>query len=159
MFGNLTRDFAKWYLSQCDQVSSIVDLLGLQDWNSLCGAGTRNNVISTWGGEHQLQQHLGVPGYIRDDTWKLFEMCRDAYKSILYNNIYICTKYNCRSKGPLQRPPGFQHETPQKFFFGGGARAKDLAKDVNMRPPRKINEGFAKDSQTYFYSRRMAVCR
>ena len=33
------------------------------------------------------------------------------------------------------------------------------AKYFNMRPPRKINVGFAKDSQNFFYSRRMAVCR
>jgi len=32
------------------------------------------------------------------------------------------------------------------FFF-----AKDLANDFNMRPPRKINAGFTKDSRKYLH--------
>ena len=87
MFGKFTRDFAKLYLSQCDQVSSIVDLLELQDWNSLCGAGVRNNVISTWGGEHQLQQHLGVPGYVRDDIYYVI-LYYILYDILLYIILY-----------------------------------------------------------------------
>ena len=44
----------------------------------------------------------------------------------------------------------------RKYFFW----AKELATYLNMRPSRRINMGFAKDSRTFFlYSRRMAVCR
>ena len=84
--------------------------------------------------------------------------------------------YDCRAKGPcgdcpLQRPPGFQHAPtwdPAKVVFLLSSReyvfdcfrAKDLANDLNMRPPRKINVGFAQDSRTYcFYSKGIAVCR
>ena len=38
------------------------------------------------------------------------------------------------------------------FFF-----AKDLAKDFNMRPLRKVNVGFAKDSGKSIFQ--VAVCR
>ena len=67
-----------------------------------------------------------------------------------------------RSKGPLQRPPGFQHENPP--FFSEFAKidvfwAKDSGNDFNIRPRRKINVRFAKDSRKYIVClRRMAVC-
>jgi hypothetical protein len=75
-------------------------------------------------------------------------------------DIYIEIQiYDCRSKGPcqcrdcpLQKPPGFQHETPAKVFseFDKGFF---WAKDFNMRPPRKINVGFTKDSRKFFLMR------
>ena len=51
-----------------------------------------------------------------------------------------------------QRPPGFQHEAPQKFFFFRVREsifwAKDLATYFNMRSPRKkgVRERFGKVS-------------
>ena len=52
----------------------------------------------------------------------LYSRVVNCYESLLLiTHIYIYYTYDCRSKGPcrdfpLQRPPGFQHETPRKFF-------------------------------------------
>ena len=79
----------------------------------------------------------------------------DIYDIDIYIDIEIQI-YDCRSKGPcqckdcpLQKLPGFQHETPAKVFseFDKGFF---WAKDFNMRPPRKINVGFTKDSRKFF---------
>ena len=55
--------------------------------------------------------------------------------------------FNCQGRR-------FQHEIPPKFFSEFAEvhyfLAKDLAKHLNMRPLRKINVGFAKDSRKYF---------
>ena len=44
------------------------------------------------------------------------------------------------------RPPATVFLSLRKYFVW----AKDLAKDFNMRPPRKIKVGFAKDSRKLF---------
>ena len=79
----------------------------------------------------------------------------DIYMIYIYIDIEIQI-YDCRSKGPcqckdcpLQKLPGFQHEIPAKVFseFDKGFF---WAKDFNMRPPRKINVDFTKDSRKFF---------
>ena len=56
----------------------------------------------------------------------------------MYIYIYIqcIIMYDGGSKGPLQRPPGFQPETPGMFFLGFAKvlllGATDLMKDSTM---------------------------
>ena len=76
--------------------------------------------------------------------------------------IDIC---DCRSKvpcrdGPLQKP-GVQHDQAKIFpeFAAVFFWTRDLAKDFNMRPKRRINMGFAQLRERIFYSWGMADCR
>ena len=65
----------------------------------------------------------------------------------------VVLKVHVRVFTVIAMAAGFQHETPRKFFLSARKHvfwAKDLAKDFNMRPSRKINLGFAKDSRKYF---------
>ena len=65
--------------------------------------------------------------------------------------------HKCRQGSNLRPREVCLFLSSPKYFF---LVAKDLATYFNMRLPRKIKVGFAKDSgQYFFYSRRMAVCR
>ena len=64
--------------------------------------------------------------------------------------------YKGRQDSNMRPGDSFFSEFAKILFLG----TKDLGPYFNMRPPPKINVGFAKDSRKYiFYLRRMAVCR
>jgi len=71
-----------------------------------------------------------------------------------YNLLHIW--YGCRSKGswrdcPLERPPGFQHETPRQFFFPSSRKyfffcesIKIFQHETPVKDKREVRERFAK---------------
>ena len=59
------------------------------------------------------------------------------------------TRVLCLKAGSMTFHDIFVFFLSSRFFLG----AKDLATDFNMRPPRKINMGFTKDSRNYFFIR------
>ena len=75
------------------------------------------------------------------------------YQCMIMYIMGVVLKVHVRVFTVIAMAAGFQHKTPRKFFLSARKHvfwAKDLAKDFNMRPSRKINLGFAKDSRKYF---------
>ena len=63
---------------------------------------------------------------------------------------------NMRPRRSNMRPRGSNMGPRESYFLSLRKScffAKDFANNFNMRPLRKINVGFAKNSQTYFFIR------
>ena len=104
--------------------------------------------------------------------WSCYHI-KKKYITIPHRNYTLPTHQNpnyttgSRSKCPhngcsIAKAAGFQHQTPRKFLLSSRKSSflvRDWAKDFNMRPPRKINVGFVRDSRKRLFNpRRMAVC-